>query len=138
MPSSSSGRRLSVLQMVSLEGQGCGCMGGRGLAGGVCGFIPHCSSSFADPCHSAFVLSPVHQGEGLGGRDSGSSAEGGSRTCFSNSGVLQLHVCGNQGIRRVETDYRSLHLESFSCKDSILMETTQSFLPSVGRDYWMV
>ena len=132
MPSSSSGRRLSVLQMVGLEGQGCGCMGGRGLAGGICGSVPHCSSSFADPCHFAFVISPVHQGEGLGGGDSGSSVQGSSRACFSVSMVLQLYVCGNQGIRRMET------LNHFVVKTPFRMETTQLILRSVRREAWMV
>ena len=59
MPLSNSCTQLPVLQMVGLEGHGCGCMGGRSFAGEVCGSVPHCCSSFADSCHSAFLLSPV-------------------------------------------------------------------------------
>ena len=59
-----------------------------------------------------------HQGEGSGG-DSGSLSQGYGRACTTFSRVLQPHVCGHQGVRRVETYHCSLHPEPVSGEDAV-------------------
>ena len=69
----SGNRRLSVPPVVRLEGQRCGALGGGGsLEGGGMQFLSHASSSVSDSHLPGFVFSPVCQGEGFGGGDSGS------------------------------------------------------------------
>ena len=90
-------RWLSVPPLLRLEGQRCGALGGGSLEGGVCDSLSHASPSVSDSHHSGFVLSPVHQGEGFRGGDSGSSPQGSGGACTSNSWLLQPHVCCHQG-----------------------------------------
>ena len=61
--------RLPVLSLVSLGGQGCGTMGGGGVARGLRDSFSRCSPSLIHPHHPGFVLSPVHQGDSSGGGD---------------------------------------------------------------------
>ena len=96
---------LPVLSLVSLGGQGCGTMGGGGAERGLRDSFSRCSPSLSHSHHPGFELSPVHQGRG----DSGSSPQGCGGACVPFSGVLQLHVCDDQGVGRVEAHYRSLH-----------------------------
>ena len=105
--------------LVSLEGQGCGSIGGGGLEVGIRDSVSPYSTSFRDPHHSGFVFSPFRQGECSGGGDSGSVPQGCGRACASNSRVLQPHVRGHQGIRRVETYHRSLHPEPVGGEDVV-------------------
>ena len=111
-------RRLFVPPLVFLEGQKCGAMGSGSLGLGACDFLSQSSSSVRDSHSHGFALSPVHQGEGLGGRDSGSSPQGSSGACVF-SGLLQLDVRRHQGIGRVETDHRPLHSEPVSGSDAV-------------------
>ena len=91
-------------------------MGCGSAAGRVCDSFSLASSSFSVSHNPAFLLSPVNQGESLEVGDSGSVAEGCDRTCFPVFGVLQPHVCGDQGVRGLETDYRSVSSKSFCGK----------------------
>ena len=91
-------RRLSVPQVVRLEGHWCRALCGGSLQRGVCDSFSHASSFFVSDSHRpGFVLTPVHQGEGFGGGDSGSSPQGSSGVCASNSRLLQPHVRCHQG-----------------------------------------
>ena len=111
-------RRLPVPLVVCLEGQGCGALGGGSLEGGVCSSLSHASSSVSDSHHPGFVLSPVCQGEGFGQGDSGSLPQGSGGACTFNSGLLQLHVCCDQGYLGgggggggLEANHRPVHPE---------------------------
>ena len=119
MPSPSSSWRLPVFSLDCLGRQGRGCMGCGSAAGRVCDFFSLASSSFSVSRNPAFLLSPVHQGKSLGVEDSGSVAEGCDRACFPVFGVLQLHVRGDQGVRGLEADYRSVGSKSFCGKDPV-------------------
>ena len=45
--------------------------------------------------------------------------QGCGQACVSFSRVLQSHVCGHQGVQRVETYHRCLHSEPVSCEDAV-------------------
>ena len=107
----SSHRRLPVPPVVHLEGQGCGALGGGSLEGGVCDSLSHAFSSVSDSHHPGFILSPVCQGEGFGRGDSDSSPQGSGGACASNSGLLQPHVCCDQGYGVLAADDRPVHPE---------------------------
>ena len=62
---------------------------------------------------------PVHQSESPEVGDSGSVAEWSNRTCLPDFGILQPFIHGNQDVRRLEADHRSLGSESFHYKDPI-------------------
>ena len=111
-------RRLSVPQVVHLEGQRCGAFGGGSLEGGVCDSLSHASFSVSDSHRPGFVLSPVRQGEGFGGGDSGSSLQGSGGACASNSRLLQPHVRCHQGYGGLAADYRPVHPEPECGSDS--------------------
>ena len=103
--------RLPVLSLCVLGGQGCGALGDGGAERGVRDSISCHSSSLRHLHHPGFILFPLHQGESSGGGDSG-----GGGACVPLSGVLQLHVCGYEVVRRVKAHYRPLHPESLgSC-----------------------
>ena len=102
-------RQLPVPPVVRLEGQGCGALGGGNLEGGVCDSLSHAASSVSVSHHPGFVLSPVCQGEGFGRGDSGSLPQGSGGACASNSGLLQPHVCCDQGYGGLVADHRPVH-----------------------------
>ena len=104
-------RRLSVPQVVRLEG-------GGSLEGGVCDSLSHASFSVSDSHRPGFVLSPVRQGEGFGGGDSGSSPQGSGGACASNSRLLQPHVRCHQGYGGLAANYRPVHPEPECGSDS--------------------
>ena len=110
---------LPVSPVVSLEGQLCGALGGGSLEGGVCDSFSHASPSFSDSYRPGFVLSPVCQGEGFGRGDSGSSPQGSGGACAPDSGLLQLHVCCDQGYGGLEADHRPLNSEPECGSDSV-------------------
>ena len=101
----------ACLPIGQLGKTGGGCLGGAGSAGRVCRSVSYSSSLVAGTGHPSFVLSPVHQGESAGVRDSGSVAQRCNRASIPDSGVLQPHVHGDQGVRWVEAHYRPLHCE---------------------------
>ena len=111
-------RRLPVPPVVLLEGQWCGALGGGSLEGGVCDSLSHTTSFVSDSHHPGFVLSPVCQGEGFGGVDSGSSPQGSGGACASNSRLLQPHVCCHQGYGGLAADHRPVHPEPECGSDS--------------------
>ena len=111
-------RRLPVPPVVRLEGQGCGALGGGSLEGGVCDSLSHASASVSDSHHPGFVLSPVCQGEGFGRGDSGPSPQGSGGACASNSGLLQPHVCCDQGYGGLAADHRPVNSEPECGSDS--------------------
>ena len=86
-------------------------MGGAGSAGGVCSSVSYSSSFVAGTGHPPCILSPVHQGESAGVRDSGSVAQRCNRAGVPDSEVLQPHVRGEQGVQRVEVHHQPLHSE---------------------------
>ena len=53
-------------------------------------------------------------------------------------GVLQPHVCGDQGVRRVEAHHRPLHSEQLCGGTPFWLEITQLVLQSFRRKDWMV
>ena len=112
-------RWLSVPPVVRLEGQRCGALGGGSLEGGVCDSLSHASFSVSDSHHPGLVLSPVCQGKGFGGRDSGSSLQGSGGACASNSRLLQPHVHCHQGYGGLASNYRPVHPESECGSDSV-------------------
>ena len=101
----SGNRRLFVPPLAFLEGHWCRAMGGGSLEVGVCISLLQSSSSVRDSYSRGFVLSPVHQGEDLGGGGSGSSPQGSGGACVFFSGLLQPDVRRHQGVERVETDH---------------------------------
>ena len=105
----SSHRRLPAPPVVRLEGQGCGALGGGSLEGRVCDSLSHASASVSDSHHPGFVLSPVC---------SGSSSQGSGGACASESGLLQPHVCSDQGYEGLAADHRPVSSECGS--DSFL------------------
>ena len=112
-------RWLPVPLLASLEGQECRLVGGGGLEDGVHDSLSCTASPVSDTHHSRVVLPFVHQGEGLGGRDPGSSDEGSYRACNSPTRLLQPYVCGPQGHRRLETNYRPLGPQPLCSEDKI-------------------
>ena len=137
-PLPSGHRRLSFPPVAFLEGQRCGVLGGGGPEVGVCDSLSHASASVGDSHHSGLVHTTFHQGEGFGGEDSGSSPQGSSGACASDSGLLQPYVCRHQGIGgwRPIIDLSALNLSV----DWTLfrMETAQTVFRSVRRNDWMV
>ena len=111
-------RRLPVPPVVRLEGQGCGALGVGSLEGGVCDSLSHASASVSDSHHPGFVLSPVCQGEGFGRGDSGSSPQGSGGAYASDSGLLQPHVCCDQGYGGLATDHQPVNSEPECGSDS--------------------
>ena len=94
-------------------------MGGGGFEGGVCGAVPHSSSSLIDSHHPFFLPSPVRQGDGSGSGDSGSTAEGGSGACVFGPRVFQSHVCSHQGVGGLEAYHRPLSSKQFRSQDQV-------------------
>ena len=93
-------------------------MGGGSFEGGVCDSLSHTASSVSDSHYPGFVLYSVCQGEGFEGGDSGSSPQGSSGACASNSRLLQLHVCCHQGYGGLATNHRPVHPEPEFGSDS--------------------
>ena len=113
----SSNQWLFVPPLAFLEGQTCGALGSGSLEVGVYDSLSQFSSPVRDSHTHGFVLSPIHQGEGLGGGDSGSLPQGSGGACVIFSGLLQPDVCRHQGIGRMETDHQPLHSEPVSGSD---------------------
>ena len=111
-------RWLPVSPVVHFEGQGCGALGGGNLEGGVCDSLSHASSSVSDSHLPGFILSPVCQWEGFGRGDSGSSPQGSSGACASDSRLLQPHVCCDQSYGGLEADHRPVNSEPGCGSDS--------------------
>ena len=121
----------ACLPVGQLGKTGGGCLGGAGSAGGVYCYFSHSSSFVAGTSHPSFVLSPVHQGESAGVGDSGSVAQRCNRAGVHDSGVLQSHVCSDQGVRRVEARHRPLHPEQL-CGENPLPDGDHSVGSSVN------
>ena len=119
MSLASQGRRLSLLPLVHLEGQGCGSMGGGGSEDGIPPplFIPSSSLSRSD---SLFQLFPgFHQGGGSSWGDFSSDRKGSSGFCSPLSGLLQLHVCHLEGVGLVEAHHKPFPLEQVCSSDKV-------------------
>ena len=125
--------RLPVLSLGVLGGRGCRVLGGEGSEGGLRDPVSHCSPSLRGSGHPGFPLSLVHQGESSGGGDSGSSAQGCGGACTTSSGVLQPHVRGDEGVRRVEVDYRPFHCEPL-CGSLEVSYRDRSVGPPLGAE----
>ena len=114
----SSNWRLSVPLLVVLEGRvrsrGSWRSWGQGMR---YHFTVFCLSQ--DPPLPGFLLYLVHQGGGSGEGDSGSLPQGCSGACTFFFRVLQSHVCGHQGVQRVENYHRSLHPEPVGGEDTV-------------------
>ena len=109
---------------------------GGGAERGLGDSVSRSSASLRHTHHSGFILSPFHQGESSGGGDSGFSQQGSGGACASFSGVLQPHVHGNEGVRRLEgwrpiIDLSTLNLPVIVSKFRV--ETAQSVLHLVLR-----
>ena len=100
-----------------MEGRG-GTTGRGGLEVGVRDTFSQCSAPLRILHYPGFILSPVHQGEGSGGGGLVPLPQGRGRVCASFSRVLRSHVCGYQGVRRVEAYHRSLHPEPVGGEDA--------------------
>ena len=108
-----SGRRLSGPPLPTIEGQGCGAVGGGGSEVGLPGPL-HVGSSTLCGSHSSAELFPFdHQGEGSPGRVGGIDRQRGCRARPCISRLLQSPVHGPEGFGVVEACYRPVVVERF-------------------------
>ena len=113
-------RRLSVAPMVHLERRGRGPLGGGGSAGRIShSFLE--GSHFIQGAHPFFGLLPqFHPGQSLGAGSGVSAPEGSYRagsTSFSR--LLQLSVCGDEGLGVVAAGNRPFSFESQGVEDTV-------------------
>ena len=118
MSLSGCGWRLFFAPLAGVEQQGHGSLGSGGLAVGILHSLP-LGSHFIQGTHPLpFVQPYVHQGQGLGGGSSlvvGERSDRAGSTSFS--GLLQLAVCGDEGLRVVEAGLRPFVTESEGSED---------------------
>ena len=102
--------------------QGLECMGFGSAAGGVCDSFSLASSSLSvtHTLHSFFPQS--FKGRALDSEIQTLLQKGAIESASQSSWVFQPHVCGVQGIRGLEADYRSIVFKSFCGKDPIQVE----------------
>ena len=117
-----------------MERQGRGCLGGGGSALG----ILHSLSCDPHSIQGTHPLSLVHQGQSPGDGSALSGQEGSVRVCSSSlSGLLQPIICGDEGLRVLETgDLSSLKLKVL--KTSFKTGMLQLALLSIQEGDWMV
>ena len=102
-----SGRRLSVAPLAGVERQGRGSLGSGSLAVGISHSLPSGSHLIHGTHPLSSLLPQLHQGQGFGGRSEFSSGERSTRASSSSlSRLLQPYVCGDEGLRVVETSDR--------------------------------
>ena len=118
MSRSTSNRRLSVTTLAGVEQQGRGFLGGGGLTLGLQDALS-CGSQTVQGTHLLpFVRPLVHQGQNPGVGSALFGQEGSSGACSSSfSGVLQLIVCGDEGLRFLEAGHRLFASESEGTQD---------------------
>ena len=108
-----SGRRLPGPSLETMEGQGCGAVGGGGSEAGVSGPLHVRSSTFCGSHSSAELFPVVHQGEGSPGGDRGVDRQRGCRDRPFISRFLQSPVHGPEGFGVVEACHRPVVFERF-------------------------
>ena len=113
------GWRLPVSPLDILEGQGSGSLGSGGVEEGIFhSFLNHSPTvQGSDP--RVQLLPQFHQGESFGGGDSGSYRQGGCGTRVSFSGLLQSHLCGDEGLGNLAPHHRSVHFEQVCHGDQV-------------------
>ena len=118
MSLSTRNRRMSVTPLAGVERQGRGSLGGGGLALGLQDTLS-CGLQTVRGTHPLPVLQSLfHQGQGLGVGGALSCQDGSGGACFSSvARVLQPVVCGDEGLRVLETGYRSFSTESEDAQD---------------------
>ena len=118
MPLSTDNQRLSVAQVAGVERQGCGSLGSGGLAFGISHSLS-CGPHTIQGTHPlSFVLPLVHQGQSTGCGSAISCRGGSSGACSSSVSVaLQPFVCGDKGLRVLETGHQSFVTESEGAQD---------------------
>ena len=118
MSLSTDNRQLFVAPLAGVERQECGSLGSGGPALGILHSLS-CGPHTTQEIHPlSFVQPLVHQGQSSGCRSALSCREGSSGVCSSSiSRVLQLFVCGDEGLRVLETGHRSFVTESEGAQD---------------------
>ena len=118
MSLSTSNRRLSVATLAGVERQGSRSLGVGGLMLGLQDTLS-CSPQTVQGTHPLSFIRPlVHQGQRPGVGSALSGQEGSSGACSSSFfKVLQLIVCGDEGLRFLEADHRPLAYESEGAQD---------------------
>ena len=115
---SNCGRRLSVAPLAGVERQGRGSLRSGGLAVGRSHSLPSGLHLIRGTHPLPFVQPLVHQGQGLGGRGSLVVGERSNRAGSSPvSRLLQLAVCGDEGLGVVEAGHRPFVTESDGSED---------------------
>ena len=111
-------RRLSVAPLAGVERQGRGSLGSGGLAVGISHSLPSGSHLIQGTHPFSSLLPQLHQGQGFGGGSQFSSGERSDRTSSSSfSRLLQPSVCGDEGLRVVETGDRPFVAEPDDFED---------------------
>ena len=120
MSLSTSNRWLYVATLAGLERQERGSLGGGGLTLGLQDTLS-CGSQTVQGTHPLpFVRPLVHQGQSPGVGSAHSGQEGSSGAGSSSfSGVLQLIVCGDEGLRFLEAGHRPFASESEGTQDTL-------------------
>ena len=111
-------RWLSVAPVAGVERQGRGSLGSGGPALGILHSFS-CGPHTIQRTHpSPFVRPLIHQGQSPGRGSALSGREGSCGACSSSvSKLLQLIVCGDEGLRVLETGDRSFFTESEGSQD---------------------
>ena len=128
-------RRLSVAPLAGVERQGRRSLGGGGLAVGISHSLPLDPHFIQGTNPFSSVLPQFHQGQGFGGRSSFSSGERSRRAGSpSFSRLLQPSVCGDEGLRVVETGNRPIVTEPEGFED-VLQDGDSPVGPVVGPSW---
>ena len=111
-------RRLSVAPLAGVERQGRGSLVSGGLAVGISHSLPSGSHLIQGTHPFSSLLPQFHQGQGFGGGSLFSSEERSDRANSSSfSGLLQPSICGDEGLRVVETGDRPFVAEPEDSED---------------------
>ena len=115
---STSNRQMSVAPLAGMMRQGSGSLGDGGFALGLQNTFS-CGPQAVQGIHPLPVLQSLfHQGQGLGTGSALSCQEGSCGACSSSfARVLQPVVCGDEGLRVMETGYRPFSTESEGAQD---------------------
>ena len=118
MSLSNCGRRLSVAPLAGVERQRRGSLGSGGLAVEISHSLPSGPHLIRGTHPLPFVQPLVHQGQGLGGGGSLVVGERSNRAGFAPvSRLLQLAVCGDEGLGVVEAGHRPFVTKSEGSED---------------------
>ena len=111
-------RRLSVAPLAGVERQGRGSLGSGGLAVGISHSLPSGSHLIQGTHPFSSLLPQFHQGQGFGGGSLFSSGERSDKASSSSfSRLLQPSICGDEGLRIVETGDRPFVAEPEDSED---------------------